>query len=609
MKECKWGVIERSGEIIAEFIYEDIGDFTNGFASVKHNGKWGFINSCGELCVAAIYDDVQDFSEGRAAVKLNEKIAFIDERGNQITDFIYDEYSPFKNGIASIKRNSKYGSIDLNGHEKINCIYDIPVEFSEGLAAVSIIDEHNPLNLTAIKYRNYSPKYLSGYLQNNKTVWIEPNGDKYNKESHELTSKNHKSGYINVDGEVAIPFLFDLAFPFKEGLACVCKENLFGYIDYTGTWKIENIHEDARDFSEGLAAVRKNGKWGYINNSGVLQIEFQYLEATEFLNGWAKVKINKSDYQFIDSSGNIINLGGLKFDDNFYKFTYFEHESFSENLIAASDTYSDLYFINTNGEKINNKPYKEAGPFKNGISNVVIEDNNGDLFEGFIDFKGKEYWENEIRVIIDADSITIKAFNRFGFYNSQVWALSNLDVTNFQNGDLIPQAQSDEEWEMFAERGEPAWCINPNNNLSTRNQKLYNWYAITDNRKIIPQGWRIPSTFDIDDLLSMLGGSDLRQSNRLRSYDFLKGSNESGFNAIPVGTRCGPPTIENWQFEGDQDEPITGWWLLSLEEKRDEAVALILYKNEIHFPWESKRHGLSVRLIRDLTNADDDLPF
>jgi hypothetical protein len=40
----------------------------------------------------------------------------------------------------------------------------------------------------------------------------------------------------------------------------------------------------------------------------------------------------------------------------------------------------------------------------------------------------------------------------------QVWKTQNLDVETFKNGDVIPEAQSKEEWVRVGENSEPAWC-------------------------------------------------------------------------------------------------------------------------------------------------------
>jgi serine/threonine-protein kinase len=50
-----------------------------------------------------------------------------------------------------------------------------------------------------------------------------------------------------------------------------------------------------------------------------------------------------------------------------------------------------------------------------------------------------------------------------------LWMTNNLSVSTFRNGDQIPYAGTDSEWEIAGKKGEPAWCY-PNNNSSNGNK-------------------------------------------------------------------------------------------------------------------------------------------
>src|SRR5690606_1972585 len=70
---------------------------------------------------------------------------------------------------------------------------------------------------------------------------------------------------------------------------------------------------------------------------------------------------------------------------------------------------------------------------------------------------------------------------------NQVWMSENLNVDRFRNGEPIPQARSNEEWKKAGENHQPAWCYyqgDPNNDA--KYGKLYNWYAIKDERGLAP---------------------------------------------------------------------------------------------------------------------------
>ncbi len=78
---------------------------------------------------------------------------------------------------------------------------------------------------------------------------------------------------------------------------------LYGYLNFDGKIQIPMIYEEVSFFSEELAAVKFNGKWGYINKNGEKVIEFNYSEAANFKNGEALVKSDGKEFK-IDKLGN-----------------------------------------------------------------------------------------------------------------------------------------------------------------------------------------------------------------------------------------------------------------------------------------------------------------
>ena len=64
---------------------------------------------------------------------------------------------------------------------------------------------------------------------------------------------------------------------------------------------------------------------------------------------------------------------------------------------------------------------------------------------------------------------------------------NNLVATHYQNGDLIPQAISNEQFIEFGKAQIGCYSINDNGNY------LYNWYAVNDEKGLAPDGWKIPT--------------------------------------------------------------------------------------------------------------------
>ena len=133
---------------------------------------------------------------------------------------------------------------------------------------------------------------------------------------------------------------------------------------------------------------------------------------------------------------------------------------------------------------------------------------------------------------------------------TQTWMIKNLDVTQFKNGDPIPQAQTDEAWQEAGFSGKAAWCYVTITNEDGVNQelkrygKLYNSFAINDPRGIAPEGWRISSTDDWGNLEQYISGSNFQLSDLIsvKDWDTLGGTNKTGLNIEPAGWRdvgCG----------------------------------------------------------------------
>lgn len=88
----------------------------------------------------------------------------------------------------------------------------------------------------------------------------------------------------------------------------------------------------------------------------------------------------------------------------------------------------------------------------------------------------------------------------------QVWMSKNLNVDRFQNGDLIPEAKTREQWEIASKELKPAWCYFDNNpDNGEKYGRLYNYYAIIDPRGLAPKGWRIADDEDWKSLEREIG--------------------------------------------------------------------------------------------------------
>jgi uncharacterized protein (TIGR02145 family) len=132
---------------------------------------------------------------------------------------------------------------------------------------------------------------------------------------------------------------------------------------------------------------------------------------------------------------------------------------------------------------------------------------------------------------------------------TQCWMASNLRVTKYNNGTLIPLDNSggstgDGSTETWTARISGALTVyaHSNGNLITYGY-LYNWYAATDSREICPTGWHVPSDAEWTTLTTFLGGLTVA-GGKMKSTGTTYwtspntgAENLSGFSALPGGVR------------------------------------------------------------------------
>ena len=106
-----------------------------------------------------------------------------------------------------------------------------------------------------------------------------------------------------------------------------------------------------------------------------------------------------------------------------------------------------------------------------GCSDTTSDDKGWDLLieQGFNDADGNTY-----NVVI-ADNL--------------LWMAGNLLVSQFRNGDPITHVQSNFAWYEAGKDGVPAWRYpNDDPNLGAIYDKIYNGHAVTDPRRLVPEG-------------------------------------------------------------------------------------------------------------------------
>lgn len=178
---------------------------------------------------------------------------------------------------------------------------------------------------------------------------------------------------------------------------------------------------------------------------------------------------------------------------------------------------------------------------------------------------------------------------------NQIWMTNNLNVDNFQNGDIIFEAKTKDEWNQAIRKKQPAWCYFDNKKMNGEKYgKLYNWFAISNVRNLAPKGWRIPNVKDWDILFNQLGGKSVA-GKKLKSKfgwaDNGSGTDEFEFNAIPTGWR-------DSQNEFSNENGLTMFWINSQNNYQFVVFDYALDELDIN-PCDTINYGFSVRCIKE----------
>jgi uncharacterized protein (TIGR02145 family) len=221
---------------------------------------------------------------------------------------------------------------------------------------------------------------------------------------------------------------------------------------------------------------------------------------------------------------------------------------------------------------------------ENGTTTVVPQvlkvtsDDNPTSF-GYVNF-GFEIVEADTLVMdIDSNAYSVVEIG------NQKWLSENLKTTRFQNGDNI-ETTSPATLDIKLENNpEYQWAYNGNESNVDIYGRLYTQYVASDNRNVCPNGWRVPSQSDFQELINYLIvngynydsttqgnkiGKSLASNSLWNSYTFADGvpgknpetNNSSNFNGIASGIRINFDNVFLHQgtttFWWSQDENPSG---------------------------------------------------
>jgi hypothetical protein len=166
------GFIDRTGKLVVQPVFADVGPFVDGLARAALDGychlattgggregtpttgypsscggapadavvtcRVGFIDPSGAFAIQPTFESALDFREGLAAVRLNGRWGFIDTRGQIVIPPQFEAAEAFHEGLAAVRVGEKWGFIEKEGSLTIRPRYDSVGSFSDGLAVATV---------------------------------------------------------------------------------------------------------------------------------------------------------------------------------------------------------------------------------------------------------------------------------------------------------------------------------------------------------------------------------------------------------------------------------------------------------------------------------------
>jgi WG containing repeat len=212
------------------------------------NGKWGLVDATGKMITESIYDNMGNFgqfSEGMLAVWIKNKSGYIDTAGKVILPIKFDECNPFKFGRGTVWLSNKCGLVDKTGKLVVACQYELLTNLNENLWCT-----------TAAAFKKHGIVSKNGKeLLPAIYDFIQAPGNTYGI----LTLKN-KKGYYDRDGRITIPCKYDEVGNFQEGIAAVSLNKKWGFVDVSGRM-LTAMEYESRPMARGaVETIRKDGK-------------------------------------------------------------------------------------------------------------------------------------------------------------------------------------------------------------------------------------------------------------------------------------------------------------------------------------------------------------
>ncbi|MFZ1452283.1 MAG: FISUMP domain-containing protein [Ferruginibacter sp.] len=390
---------------------------------------------------------------------------------------------------------------------------------------------------------------------------------------------NNKHGFINTNGDVGIPLIYDDASVFIYGRAAVKLNQKWGFIDLTGKTVIPIQYDAVDNFSFKIAKVKLNGKYGYLDDTGkeIIPVMYDEIKGMHILELEQAIKHDLFAVKLKGLWGFVGRSNNTKIDFLFDDIV----SSFNVPVSMQERSYS------TYGQ--NPTPpvatvIKNKAKYKISISGEAASEKT-DILTGNIIRE-----EAAIGSFTDVRNNKVYGTIKIG---SQIWMSENLNVDIYRSGEKIPRVKSAGDWQKAGKNGKPASCYYEHDETNgSKYGTLYNAFAV--NELLAPAGWHIATKAEWEKLTNYLGSEKTAAIKMKNVTGWLTNPTQqvSGFAGLPSGMRD-----SNGKF--GYIGIYTTWWGFEV------APAVYAYScalsdlEYISITPELSAFGMAVRCIKD----------
>lgn len=322
-----WGLMDGHGNLLNRPMFDDIKPFSEGFAAVNMNGLWGYIDKAGMLKIPGSFLSAGSFKSGRAVVRdHNGRYGVIDISGEVIISPSYPSVQISVSDQILVRRGQDYYFINVADTMKWLGPFTSAEPFDDN---VTVVQTGGLKYLMDASGKYLSPGVRSIHLDRSSTLLP--------------FSRDSLWGYLGRDGKIMIPARFQMAQPFREGVAMVKQNGEPMIIDTTGNihlkserqmlvlgkgwiakraqdqWVLSRIGQsgtalrfsEVHRFHNERAVVRKGENWNYLTPQGLPLLGQNTLLCWDFAHGRARV-FAENGMGVIDTTGRFVIPANFK---------------------------------------------------------------------------------------------------------------------------------------------------------------------------------------------------------------------------------------------------------------------------------------------------------